>query len=355
MAGNTFGHLFRITTFGESHGPAIGVVIDGVPPSLPLCEADIQVDLDRRRPGQSNITTQRKESDKVEVLSGVFDGMTTGAPLAMLIRNEDSRSKDYDNIKGVFRPGHADFTYFMKYGKRDYRGGGRASGRETACRVAAGAVAKKILDKHGVQIIAYTLAVDGIYAKKKDFSVIEKNVVRAPDMAQSEIMIQKIEEARKSGDSLGGIVEAVVKNCPPGLGDPVFDKLSARLAAALMSIGTIKGIEIGDGFEVAKMKGSESNDIFYAEKGKIRTRTNHAGGILGGISTGEDIILRLAVKPPSSIVKIQETVTVTQEKASIQIKGRHDPCICPRVVPVVEAMIAITLADCLLIQKSVNL
>ena len=354
MAGNSFGNLFRITTFGESHGPAIGVIIDGVPPSLPLSESDIQVELDRRRPGQSNITTQRKESDKVEILSGVFEGMTTGVPLAMLIRNEDSRSKDYDNLKEVFRPGHADYTYYMKYGKRDYRGGGRASGRETACRVAAGAVAKKILSPHGVQITAYTLAVSGIYAKKKDLSVIEKNLVRAPDMEQAQVMIQKIEEARKSGDSVGGIVEAVVKGCPPGLGDPVFDKLSARLAAALMSIGTIKGVEIGDGFETTKLMGSQSNDIFYTEKGKVRTKTNHAGGILGGISTGEDIIVRVAVKPPSSIAKVQDTITSAQEKITIQVKGRHDPCICPRVVPVVEAMIAVTLADCWLIQKSIN-
>ncbi len=354
MAGNSFGRLFKITTFGESHGPAIGVVIDGVPPSIVLSEADIQAELDRRRPGQSNITTQRKEADKVEIISGLFEGMTTGVPLAMIIRNEDSRSKDYDNLKNVFRPGHADFTYFMKYGQRDYRGGGRASGRETACRVAAGAVAKKILAQQGIKIIAYTLAVGGVYAQKKDHSVIEQNLVRAPDPEQANVMIQKIEEARKNGDSLGGIVEVVVKGCPPGLGDPVFDKLSARLASALMSIGTIKGVEIGDGFEITKLKGSESNDIFFVENGRIRTKTNHAGGILGGISTGEDIVLRVAVKPPSSIAKTQETVNSNLETTTIQVRGRHDPCICPRVVPVVEAMIALTLADCLLIQKSVQ-
>ena len=354
MAGNTYGQLFKITTFGESHGPAVGVVIDGVPPGLALTEADIQVELDRRRPGQSSITTQRKESDQAEILSGVFEGKTTGTALAMLIRNEDQRSKDYENLKSAFRPGHADYSYWIKYGFRDYRGGGRASGRETACRVAAGAVAKKILLKEGVRIIAYTLAVGGIYAKKIDLSVIEKNMVRAPDMEQAEVMIQKIEEARKNSDSLGGIVEAVVKGCPPGLGDPVFDKLGARLALGLMSIGTIKGIEIGSGFALTKMRASVANDVFILEKGKVRTKTNHAGGILGGISTGEDIVLRVAVKPPSSIPKLQETVTTSHEKTTIQVKGRHDPCICPRVVPVVEAMIALTLVDCLLIQKTVK-
>ena len=352
MPGNSYGQMFRITTFGESHGPAIGVVIDGVPPGLAISETDIQIDLDRRRPGQSAITTQRKESDKVEILSGVFEGKTTGAPLSMLIRNEDQRSKDYSNVQEVFRPGHADYTYQMKYGIRDYRGGGRSSGRETACRVAAGAVAKKILAQHNVSVIGYTLAVAGIYAKKIDLSMIEKNLVRAPDLEQAELMIQKIEEARKDGDSVGGIVEAVVKNCPAGLGDPVFDKLSARLAAGLMSIGTIKGVEIGSGFEITKLRGSQANDIFYEEKGRVRTKTNHSGGILGGISNGEDIVVRVAVKPPSSISKFQETLTTSHEKTTIQVKGRHDPCICPRVVPVVEAMIAITLVDCLLIQKA---
>ena len=354
MPGNSFGQLFRITTFGESHGPAIGVVIDGVPPGLELNEADIQVDLDRRRPGQSSITTHRKEPDKVEILSGVFEGKTTGVPLAMLIRNEDQRSKDYSNLKDLFRPGHADYTYQMKYGIRDYRGGGRSSGRETACRVAAGAVAKKILQKEGVKIAAYTLAVGGIYAKKIDLSVIEKNLVRAPDMEQAELMIQRIEEVRKSGDSVGGIIEAIVQGCPPGLGDPVFDKLNARLAHALMSIATVKAIEFGDGFKVAEMRGSQNNDEFFIEQGKVKTRTNHSGGILGGISSGQDIVLRLAVKPPSSIPKEQNTITSDHQPTTVQVKGRHDPCLCPRVVPVVEAMIAVTLADCSLIQKSLQ-
>ena len=354
MSANTFGQLFKVTTFGESHGAAIGCVIDGVPPKLSLSEADIQLDLDRRRPGQSKITTQRQEADRVEILSGVFEGETTGTPLAMLIRNEDQRSKDYSNIKDIFRPGHADFTYQMKYGIRDYRGGGRSSGRETACRVAAGAVAKKILAREHIQIIGYTLAVADIFAKTFDYNVIEKNLVRAPDLKAAELMIKKIEEARLDCDSVGGIIEAVVKGCPPGLGDPVFDKLNARLAHALLSIGTVRGIEFGDGFAATKLRGSENNDAFTKKGGVIHTTTNHAGGILGGISNGEDILLRVAVKPPSSIAKNQATVDISGEDTTVQVKGRHDPCICPRVVPVVEAMIAITLADCVLLQKSIN-
>ncbi len=354
MAGNTFGQLFKVTTFGESHGPAIGVIIDGVPPNIPLSEIDIQYDLDRRRPGQSKITTQRQEEDKVEILSGVFEGKTTGTALAMLIRNQDARSKDYSNLKDVFRPGHADYSFQMKYGFRDYRGGGRSSGRETASRVAAGAVAKKILSSYSIQIIAYTLAVADIVAQKKDFSVIEKNMVRAPDLETAERMIQRIEEARKNSDSVGGVIEAVVKGCPPGLGDPVFDKLNARLAYALLSIGTIRGIEFGTGFAATHMLGSQHNDPFVISDGQIRTKTNHAGGILGGISTGEDILLRVAVKPPSSLAREQDTVTIQKELTKVQVKGRHDPCICPRVVPVVEAMIALTLVDSLLLQKSIS-
>jgi chorismate synthase len=353
MAGNTFGQLFRVTTFGESHGPAIGVVIDGVPPNIPLCEADIQIELDRRRPGQSKITTQRKEDDRAEILSGVFEGKTTGTALAMLIRNQDQRSKDYTQIKDVFRPGHADYTFFKKYGIRDYRGGGRSSGRETACRVAAGAVAKKILWAQGIRITAYTLSVHTIKAQTVDFAVIEQNPVRAPDLEAAALMVARIEEARKDCDSLGGVVEAVIQGCPPGLGDPVFDKLNARLAFALMSIGTIRGIEFGTGFAASVMKGSEHNDPFIMQQGQPRTKTNHAGGILGGISNGEDIILRVAVKPPSSIAKPQQTLTASYEQAVIQVKGRHDPCICPRVVPVVEAMIALSLSDALLLQKSI--
>lgn len=354
MAGNVFGEIFRVVTFGESHGPAIGCVIDGVPPGLNLTEEDVQKDLDRRRPGQSKITTQRQESDRVEILSGVFEGLTTGTPLAMIIRNEDQRSKDYSNIKDVFRPGHADYTYLKKFGLRDYRGGGRSSGRETACRVAAGAVAKKILAEHKIKVIAYTLAVADIYAKQIDYSVIEQNLVRAPDAKAAELMIQKIDEARKDCDSLGGIIEAVIKGCPPGLGDPVFDKLTARLAYALMSIGTTRGVEFGDGFAAAQLRGSQNNDEFITKNKEIHTKTNHAGGLLGGISNGEDIILRVAVKPPSSIAKNQQTVDISGEDVNIQVKGRHDPCICPRVVPVVESMIALTLVDSLLIQKTIR-
>lgn len=355
MAGNTFGELFRVTTFGESHGPAIGLIIDGVPSRIPLTEADIQVDLDRRRPGQSKITTQRNEPDAVEILSGVFEGKTTGTPLAMLIRNQDQRSKDYSNIKDLFRPGHADYTYLAKYGFRDYRGGGRSSGRETACRVAAGAVAKKILARHKVNVVAYTLAVGDIYAQKIDYKVIEKNLVRAPDMAASEKMIRLIEEVRKDGDSIGGIIEAVVDGCPAGLGDPAFGKLNARLAAALMSIATVKGIEFGAGFKVASMRGSQNNDVFTAKGVKISTKTNHSGGILGGISSGMPIVVRLALKPPSSIAKHQKTVTTDLKETDVQVKGRHDPCLCPRVVPVAEAMIALTLVDCMMLQASTNI
>ncbi|OGX06761.1 MAG: chorismate synthase [Omnitrophica WOR_2 bacterium GWA2_47_8] len=351
---NSFGTLFKITTFGESHGPAIGVVIDGIPPGVSLSEDDIQKDLDRRRPGQSKITTQRKESDKAEILSGVFEGKTMGTPVAILIRNEDQRSKDYSNLKDVFRPGHADYTYQMKYGMRDYRGGGRSSGRETACRVAAGAVAKKILASHKIEIIVYTLSVGNITAKKKDFSVIEKNLVRTCDLDAAEKMIKLIEDARKDCDSVGGVIEAVIKGCPAGLGNPIYDKLNARLAYALMSIGTMRGVEFGDGFAATQLKGSEHNDIFFTKGKEVHTKTNHAGGILGGISDGEDIILRVGVKPPSSIAKNQQTVDISGEDTEVQVKGRHDPCICPRVVPVVEAMIAVVLVDALLIQKTIK-
>lgn len=355
MAGNSFGQLFKVTTFGESHGPAIGVIIDGVPPKLPLTEADLQKDLDRRRPGQSHITTQRNEPDKAEILSGVFEGKTTGAPLAILIRNTDARSKDYENIKDVFRPGHADFSYMAKYGIRDYRGGGRSSGRETASRVAAGAVAKKILDRHKVRIIVYTMAVGDAYAQDIDFNVIEQNIVRTADAKMAPVMIAQIEKARKNGDSLGSLLQCIVKNCPPGLGDPCFDKLNARLAQALMSIGTVKGIEFGDGFGASLLIGSMNNDPFILKARKVGTSTNHAGGIIGGISTGEDIIMRIALKPPSSISKMQRTLNEKYEEIDLQVKGRHDPCLAPRVVPVAEAMIALTLVDCLMIQKTTNL
>lgn len=354
MAGNSFGTIFTITTFGESHGPAIGVVCDGVPPNIALSEADIQRDLDRRRPGQSSVTTPRQESDTVEILSGVFEGKTTGTSLAMIIRNTNQQSKDYSDIKSKYRPGHADFTFQQKYGIRDYRGGGRSSGRETAARVAAGAVAKACLSQLGVQIIAYTKSVGAIESTSIDISVIEQNPVRCPDLNAAKKMVALIEQLRDEGDSIGGVVEAVITGCPTGLGDPVFDKLDAMIAHALMSIGTIKGIEFGLGFSATLLKGSEHNDAFIQKAGKIGTLTNNAGGILGGISNGEPIICRVAVKPPSSISKSQHTVTQDQTPTEIEVHGRHDPCICPRVVPVVESMLAVTILDAFLIQSSIK-
>jgi len=351
MAGNTFGQLFRVTTFGESHGPALGAVVDGVVPGIPLTEKDIQIELDRRRPGQSNVTTPRREDDTVEILSGVFEGKTTGAPIALLIRNRDQKSSDYDALRDIFRPGHADFTYLAKYGIRDHRGGGRASGRETAGRVAAGAVAKKILKTFGIRVYAYTQAIGKVTAQSVDLEVIDKNPVRAPDLKSAELMILEIERVRGAGDSIGGIIEAVVKGCPPGLGDPVFEKLNAIIGHGLLSIGAVRGVEFGAGFAAAQMKGSEHNDNFSVEDKKITSATNNAGGILGGISTGADIVLRVAVKPTSSIASEQKTVTIDQKPTTVTVTGRHDPCLCPRLVVVVEAMLAMSILDALLIQK----
>lgn len=347
MAGNSLGSLFRITTFGESHGKAVGVLIDGVKPNEPISEPDIQKELDRRRPGQSSVTTSRSETDQVQVLSGVFEGKTLGTPICLLVWNKDQDPKAYEAIKDLFRPGHAGYTYLSKYGIQDYRGGGRSSGRETAGRVAAGAVAKQILARRGIRIIGYTKQVGNIAAKKIIYGEIEKNPVRCPDPEAAKKMVRKILKVKNEGDSLGGIVEAVVKNCPSGLGDPVFDKLEADLAKALISIPAIKGFEIGSGFAAARMRGSEHNDEIYKENrtGRIRTKTNYAGGILGGISNGEDIVVRVAVKPPSSIPKAQSTVDVKGRSRTISVKGRHDPCLCPRVVPVVESMIALVIAD----------
>ncbi len=354
MPGSSFGTHLHLTTFGESHGPGVGVVIDGVPPMLPLAEADIQVELDRRRPGQSSVTTPRQEADQVEILSGVFEGLTTGAPIALLIRNADQRSKDYSNIKDVFRPGHADYTFHHKYGIRDYRGGGRSSGRETASRVAAGAIAKKFLAVVGVKITSYTLSVGNVRAETVDLDEIERNIVRCPDPIKAVEMIQLIESVRDDGDSIGGVIETVVTGCPIGLGDPVFDKLDARLAHAMLSIGTTKGIEFGDGFAATLNRGSHNNDAFVMDGESVTTATNHAGGILGGISSGEPILFRVAIKPASSISKAQNTVTVDNEAEVIEVHGRHDPCICPRVVPVIEAMTALTIMDCWLIQESIT-
>ncbi|NDC83019.1 chorismate synthase [bacterium] len=353
MPGSSFGDYFKITTFGESHGPALGVVIDGVPPLLTIEESDIQTELDRRRPGQSSVTTPRNEADCVEILSGVFEGKTTGAPLALLIRNSNQRSKDYSTIKDVFRPGHADYTFHHKYGIRDYRGGGRSSGRETAARVAAGAIAKKWLRSIGVSIHSYTSAIGTIQGQTVDLDFIERNIVRCADPLAVDSMIALIESARDDGDSVGGVIETIVSGCPIGLGDPVFDKIDARLSYAIMSIGTTKGIEFGDGFESTRRRGSENNDAFEPFGNSVRTVTNHSGGVLGGISSGEDIRFRVAIKPASSISKRQKTVTTSNNSEEIEVHGRHDPCICPRVVPVVESMTAITILDLWLAQQSI--
>ncbi len=348
---NTFGDLVRVTTFGESHGPAIGAVIDGIPPGIQISEDDIQKELDRRKPGQSSITTRRKESDKVHILSGIFEGKTTGSPIALLIYNDDPKSHHYDNIKDVFRPGHADYTFFMKFGIRDYRGGGRASGRETVARVAAGAIAKKILEKKGVKILAYSVEIGGVsWSGKGNYRTIETNPVRCPDADSARRMEEKIIEARKEGDSVGGIVQIEIHGIPPGLGDPVFGKLSSRLASAVMSIGAVKGIEFGDGFSLALLKGSEANDAMA--NGKFLS--NHSGGLLGGISTGEPIVMRVVVKPTSSIAKPQKTINTDFKNVEIRVHGRHDPCIVPRAIPVMESMIALTIIDAWAKQSKLN-
>lgn len=345
MSGNTFGKMFKVTTFGESHGTALGVIIDGCPAKMALSVADIQKELDRRRPGQSRVTTQRMEGDKAEILSGVFEGKTIGTPIAIVVYNKDQRSKDYEELKDIFRPGSADFTYHSKYGIRDYRGGGRASGRETLGRVAAGAIAKKVLSYRKTRIIAHTKEVYGIKAKTFDESLIEKNPVRCADPKAALLMEKKIAEIAQQGDSVGGIVEIIVKNPPYNAGEPVFDKLGADLAKALMSIGAVKGVEIGDGFNVANLMGSENNDVLYDDGKKLRHKTNHAGGIEGGIANGADIILRIAIKPTPSISKEQAAMDLTGVARKVRIEGRHDPCICPRIVPVAEAMVALVLVD----------
>ncbi len=351
MSGNTFGTAFKVTTFGESHGPGIGVVLDGVPPRIPFDQDRLDREMDRRRPGQSKLVTQRQEGDQVEVLSGVFEGRTTGAPLAMLIRNSDQRSKDYGNIKDLFRPGHADFTYDAKYGFRDYRGGGRSSGRETACRVAAGAVAAMILEPRGIDVWAFTHQVADIIGHAVDRGFIEQNPVRCADPDVADQMSAAIEAARKDGDSVGAVVCIQADGVPAGLGEPCFEKLDALLASALMGIGTVKGVEVGNGFAATALRGSENNDSFVPGDDGPRTATNNHGGILGGISTGMPIILRCAIKPTSSIVMEQQTVDTHGQAVSFQTHGRHDPCIAPRFVPVAEAMVRLVLLD-LMIRQS---
>lgn len=352
MAGSTFGRLFRVTTFGESHGGMIGVVLDGCPAGLEVDCDFIQHQLDRRRPGQSRITTQRKESDRVQIVSGVHEGTTTGAPLAALIPNEDQRQRDYDHLKDAYRPSHADFTYTAKYGQRDARGGGRSSARETATRVVAGAVAQLLLKQHGIEVAAWVSQVGEIRleadASALDLSRIDATIVRCPDTDTAARMIALIDEVRLAGDTAGGVVSATVRGCPPGLGEPVFDRLHADLGKAMLSINAVKGFEIGSGFAGVSMRGSAHNDPFVAEDGRIRTTANRSGGIQGGISNGMDIEFRVAFKPVSTLMRPQASANVQGENVVVEGRGRHDPCVVPRAVPIVEAMAAITLADHLL-------
>jgi len=352
MAGNSFGNIFKITSFGESHGIAIGVVIDGCPAGLEIDRAFIQHQLDRRRPGQSSLTTQRNEDDQVQILSGVFEGKSTGAPIALLINNKDQKSQDYDRFKDVYRPSHADFTYDQKYGFRDYRGGGRSSARETATRVAAGAIALQLLQLQHVKIDAFVSQVGSVMLNKPyqelDFNAIDSNLVRCPDSETATQMISLIEQVRSEGDSVGGVITCVIQNCPIGLGEPVFDKLHADLGKAMLSINAVKGFEIGSGFAAAGMRGSEHNDEFQKEGGQIVTKTNNSGGIQGGISNGQDIYFRVAFKPVATIASGQNTVDKSGKETTLEGKGRHDPCVVPRAVPIVEAMAALVLADHLL-------
>lgn len=348
MAGSSFGTLFRVTTWGESHGKGIGVVVDGCPAGLELSEEDIQVYLDRRKPGQSKYTTKRKEADQVHILSGVFEGKTTGTPISLLVWNEDQRSKDYGTIKDTYRPGHADYTFDQKYGFRDYRGGGRSSGRETIARVAAGAIACKILEQLGVHIFAYTSQIGEITIDRQRFSKEERenNPLFMPDATAYEQAKEYVDQVMSEGDSAGGVVECVIKGLPAGIGEPVFDKLNANLAKAVSSIGGVKGVEIGDGFLAAKSTGSQNNDSFTLDSnGAIAKETNHSGGILGGMSDGDEVILRAGFKPIASISKEQRTVNRQGEETTLVIGGRHDPLIVPRAVVVVETMVAITIVD----------
>src|SRR5262245_26473022 len=355
--GNTWGRLFRVTTWGESHGGAIGAVIDGCPPRLPLSAEDIQPDLDRRAPGQSAIVTQRKESDTVQILSGVFEGQTLGTPISLLIPNEDMRPGDYREIQEKYRPSHADYTYDAKYGVRDWRGGGRTSARETAGRVAAAAVARKLLTtRWNVTVVAWvskvaTLAVD-CDLQKVTREQVDQTPIRCPDLAMAEQMIAAVEAARKDGDSLGGIVTCAVRGCPPGWGEPVFDRLEADLAKSVMSLPASKGFEIGSGFRGTDLRGSEHNDEFYMESGRVRTRTNRSGGVQGGITNGETIYFRVAFKPTATILLEQHTVDVRRQDTTLKGRGRHDPCVLPRAVPMVEAMTALVLADAALLHEA---
>ncbi len=352
---STFGRIFRLTTWGESHGPALGVVVEGCPAGLPLDDDDIQKELNRRRVGQSKVTSPRDEKDRVEILSGVFEGITTGAPISLITYNADADSSKYDNLRNVFRPGHADFTYWMKYGHRDHRGGGRSSARETWGRVAAGAIARKFLATAGIDVFGFTREIGGIAMETFSREEIERNIVRCPDPVAAERMTDAITTVKEEHDSLGGVVEVRALGVPVGLGEPTFDKLDALIGQAMLSIPATKGVEIGGGFALARLRGSQTNDAFQVEDGKARARSNHAGGTLGGISSGEEIVVRVAVKPTSSIAREQDTVDLDLQPRKILVEGRHDPSVVPRAVPVCEAMLAITLADLLLLNRASRL
>lgn len=350
--GSTYGKSFRVTTWGESHGPALGAVVDGCPAGLEVDEALIQHDLDRRRVGQSKVTSPRNEGDRVQILSGVFEGHTTGAPISLIAYNKDADSTKYDIIRDLYRPGHADYTYTQKYGRRDHRGGGRSSARETWGRVASGAIARALLRTIGVDVYAHTIQIGEIRAETFDREAIDQNLVRAADMAAADRMVEAIEAIKEEKDSLGGIVEVRAQGVPPGLGEPTADKLDALIGQAMLSIPATKGVEIGTGFAAASLRGSQHNDPFYADdSGRVRTRTNHHGGTLGGISSGEPIVARVAIKPTSSISRDQETVDIHGESRTILVEGRHDPCVVPRAVPVVEAMMCLVLADLYLMNR----
>lgn len=356
---NTYGKIFRITTFGESHGTGVGVVLDGCPAGIEVNEEYIQEELDRRKPGQSKITTQRQEGDEVKILSGVFEGKSTGTPISLVVYNADARSKDYSHIADRYRPSHADYTYEQKYGHRDYRGGGRSSARETLARVAAGAIAKKILQKLGVEILSYVSQVGPIKLNKGyqelDLTKIEDNILRCPDAEMAEKMIEFIDMTRKNRDTVGGVVSCVIKGTPVGLGEPVFDKLHAELGKAMLSINAVKGFEYGSGFDGVEKFGSEHNDEFYVEDGKVKTKTNYSGGIQGGISNGEDIYFRVAFKPVATLMMDQDSVDKNGNSVVVSGKGRHDPCVVSRAVPIVDAMAAVVILDFYLRNKAVTL
>lgn len=349
MPGNTFGQILRLTSFGESHGAALGGILDGFPPGIIIDQPFLQQELDRRRPGQSQVASPRKEKDQIEILSGIFEGKSTGSPIAFIFMNIDQKSSDYAPLENTFRPSHADYTYHMKYGIADHRGGGRASARETIVRVAAGAFAKMLLKQTGVEILGFTIQIGDLKVDPQNCKIntaaIDKSIVRCPDPHISELMVALLQQLRQEGDSTGGIVECYITGCTAGLGEPVFDKLNADLGKAMMSINAAKGFEVGSGFKAAAMKGSEHNDLLSVKNGNVVTRTNHSGGIQGGISNGEPIVFRVAFKPPSSIAKQQPTIDKHGNKTEISIKGRHDTCVVPRAVPVVEAMAALVVAD----------